>query len=108
MPIRRYRIEAPVEVYRSSKTCLPREVRQVIAAIISPDRSLRSRLEAALEAGGDIESVVIIPEYPGPSDICSLESMNQRLVAFIDFRENPARAIALAGEIQRSCPSVST
>jgi pilus assembly protein CpaE len=78
----------------------------MIAAIITTDASLRARLESSLEATGEIDSVLIIPEYPGPSDIRSLEEAHEKHIAFIDFREDSERAITLAGEINRFCPSV--
>jgi pilus assembly protein CpaE len=78
----------------------------VIAAIISKDISLRARLETALEATIGVDSVLIIPEYPGASEIRSLEKTNEKYVAFIDFRDDVARAIVLADEITRFCPSV--
>ena len=78
----------------------------MIAAIITTDASLRAQLESSLEATGEIDSVLIIPEYPGASDIRSLEEAHEKHIAFIDFREDAGRAITLAGEINRFCPSV--
>jgi len=78
----------------------------MIAAIITTDASLRAQLESSLEATGEIDSVLIIPEYPGASDIRSLEEAHEKHIAFIDFREDAERAITLAGEINRFCPSV--
>jgi pilus assembly protein CpaE len=78
----------------------------MIAAIISKDASMRTRIESALEAKAGIESVLIIPEYPDDSEIRSLEGTGEKYIAFIDFRDNANRALALAGEINRSCPSV--
>jgi pilus assembly protein CpaE len=78
----------------------------MIAAIISPDATLRTQLEAALENAVGVDSVLIIPEFPTSSEICTLEDTHKKYVAFIDFHNNTERAIALAGEINRSCPSV--
>jgi hypothetical protein len=50
---------------------------------------------------------LMIPEYPDTSSIRSLEATEDRLVAFIDFRRAD-RALALAGELNRSCPSVGS
>src|SRR5580698_6364496 len=78
----------------------------MIAVIISNDPSARARLEAALETTVDVDSVMITPQYPGAADMRALEDTRQKYVAFIDFRDDCDRAIALAGEISRSCPSV--
>lgn len=78
----------------------------MIAAIISKDALLRARLESALEATIGVNSVLIITEYPNASQIQSLEDTHENYVAFIDFHDNPERAVMLAGEISRSCPSV--
>jgi pilus assembly protein CpaE len=82
------------------------EAQSMIAAIISKDASLRARLESALEATRDVESVLIIPDYPGDADIRSLEDTNEKYVAFIDFRDASERAMAVASVINRACPSV--
>jgi pilus assembly protein CpaE len=81
-------------------------VRPVIAAIISKNALLRSRIETALEGSADVESVLIIPEYPDVSKIRSLEDTHEKYVAFIDFGDNTERALDLAAEISRFCPSV--
>jgi pilus assembly protein CpaE len=78
----------------------------MIAAIVSKDAALRARLESSLEATGDVDSVLTIPDYPEASEIRSLERTGEKYVAFIDFRDDTERAIALADEINRSCPSV--
>jgi pilus assembly protein CpaE len=78
----------------------------MIAAIISRDAVLRTRLEAALEAVVGVDSVLIIPEIPSSSEICALEDTHKQCIVFIDFQNDTERAIALAGEINRSCPSV--
>jgi pilus assembly protein CpaE len=78
----------------------------MIAVIISVDQAVRTRLENALEGSVGVESVLIVPEFPSSSDICALEDTHKQYVAFIDFRNNTDRAIALAGEIDRSCPSI--
>ena len=78
----------------------------MIVAIISKNASLRSRIETALEGSVDVESVLIIPEYPDASKIRSLEDTAEKYVAFIDFGDNTERALALAAEISRSCRSV--
>jgi pilus assembly protein CpaE len=78
----------------------------MIAAVISKDAALRTRLGAAFEEAVDIDSVLMFPDYPGASDIRSLELTGEKYVAFIDFRDDTGRALALAGEINRSCPSV--
>jgi pilus assembly protein CpaE len=80
----------------------------MIGAIISRDAAMRTRIEAALEVTVDVDSVLMIPEYPGAAEIQSLEDAENKYVAFIDFRDDPVRAIALAGEINRTCPSVGT
>src|SRR5687768_4134763 len=77
----------------------------MIAAIISPDASLRTRIEEALGARADVASVLIISEYPNASDIRLLEDKRETCVAFIDFGEDSNRALAAAGEISRSCLS---
>jgi pilus assembly protein CpaE len=79
----------------------------MIAAVISEDAALRARLETVLKATVNIDSVLMIPEYPDASSIRSLEATEEQLVAFIDFRQSD-RALALAGELNRSCPSVGS
>ncbi len=79
----------------------------MIAAIISADAGLRARLETVLKATVNVDSVLMIPEYPDASSIRSLEATEEQLVAFIDFRRSD-RALALAGELHRSCPSVGS
>jgi pilus assembly protein CpaE len=78
----------------------------VIAATISKDISLRVRLESALEATAGVDSVLLVPEFPSASDIRSLENTREKCIAFLDFRDDVGRAIALADEISRFCPSV--
>ena len=78
----------------------------MIAAIISKDTVLRARLETALEGAAGIDSVLIIPEYPHASEICSLENKNEKCVAFIDFHDNVERAVMLASGISRYCPLI--
>jgi pilus assembly protein CpaE len=80
----------------------------MIAAIISRNGSLRNRIQAALEGSTDIDSVVLIPDYPGASEIRSLETMGDGCVAFVDFSDDPERALAIATEISRFCPSISS
>jgi pilus assembly protein CpaE len=79
----------------------------MIAAVISEDAALRARLETVLKATLNIDSVLMIPEYPDISSIRALEATEEQLVAFIDFRRSD-RALALAGELTRSCPSVGS
>jgi pilus assembly protein CpaE len=79
----------------------------MIAAVISEDAALRARLETVLKATVNVDSVLMIPEYPDASSIRSLEATEEQLVAFIDFRRSD-RALALAGELNRSCPSVGS
>jgi pilus assembly protein CpaE len=88
------------------RTRLSREAQPMIAAIISKDPVLRTRLENALEAAAGVESVLLVPEFPSSSEICALEDTHKKYVVFIDFHNNSERAIAIAGEINRSCPSV--
>jgi pilus assembly protein CpaE len=45
-------------------------------------------------------------DFPGASDIQALEETLEKYVVFLDFHYETNRAIALAGEINRSCPSV--
>src|ERR1035438_7013303 len=80
----------------------------MIAAIISTDAGLRSRLEAALQGVAGVDSVLIIPAFPSTADIRSLEGRPEQYIAFLDCQQNMERAIALAGEINRSCPSINT
>jgi len=77
------------------------------AAVISEDAALRARLEIVLKAMVNIDSVLMIPEYPDASTFRSLEGTREQLVAFIDFRRSD-RALALAGELNRSFPSVGS
>ncbi len=79
----------------------------MIAAVISEDAALRARLETVLKATVNVDSVLMIPEYPDASSIRSLEATEEQLVAFIDFRRSD-RALSLAGELHRSCPSVGS
>jgi pilus assembly protein CpaE len=79
----------------------------MIAAVISEDVALRTRLEAVLKVTVNVDSVLLIPEYPDASSIRSLEATEEQLVAFIDFRRSD-RALALAAELNRSCPSVGS
>jgi pilus assembly protein CpaE len=78
----------------------------MIAAVVTEDAALQSRLTTVLESAGNIDSVLVIPEYPDASRIRSLENTGEKYVAFIDFGGHSERAFALAVEINRSCPSV--
>jgi hypothetical protein len=64
----------------------------------------RTRLEAVLHATVNVDSILVIREYPDASSIRSLEDTDDKYVAFIDFGNHSDRALALAGEIHR-CPS---
>jgi pilus assembly protein CpaE len=77
----------------------------MIAAIISKNAELRTRIETALEAAVGVDSVLIIPEYPSASEIFGSDGAPKQFIAFIDFHETD-RAVALAGEISRYCPTV--
>jgi len=79
----------------------------MIAAVVSEDAALRARLEIVLKATVNVDSVLMIPEYPDASSIRSMEGPEEQLVAFIDFRRSD-RALALAVELNRSCPSVGS
>jgi pilus assembly protein CpaE len=78
----------------------------MIAVIISSDAALRARLEAALEATTNADSMLVTHQYPCAQDMRALQDTNEKYVAFIDFRQDPSRAAALASEINISCPSV--
>lgn len=78
----------------------------MIAAVVTEDAALRFRLAAVLESAVNVDSVLVIPEYPDASSIRSLENSGEKYVAFIDFGGHSERALALAIEINRSCPSV--
>src|SRR5580692_4202278 len=84
------------------------QANEMIAAIISTNAALRARLEAALEGVAGVDSVLIIPTFPGAADIRSLEGAPAQYIAFLDCQPNMERAILLAGEINRSCPSINT
>ncbi len=78
----------------------------MIAAIISKNAELRIRLERALEATVGVESVLIIPEFRSASEMFGSEGAAKQYIAFIDFHNDTDRAVALAGDISRYCPSV--
>jgi len=78
----------------------------MIAAIISKNADVRTRLETALEAATEVESVSVFPEFLSASRIFGAEATRKPCIAFIDFQNNAERAIALAGEISRFCPTV--
>jgi pilus assembly protein CpaE len=80
----------------------------MIAAVISEDAVLRARLEAVLKRTLNVDSVLTIPEYPDAASILTLEDGHEKYVAFIDFRDHSDRALALAGDINRTCPSVGS
>ena len=79
----------------------------MIAAIISPDIKLRERIESGLGDARNLDSVLIIPEYPNITELQFLAETRDTYVVFIDF-SNGNRAVALASEINRRCPLVRT
>jgi len=78
----------------------------MIAIVITEDATLWTRLTAVLELAVNIDSVLVILEYPDASSIRSLENTGEKCVVFIDFGVQSVRALALAVEINRSCPSM--
>jgi DNA-binding NarL/FixJ family response regulator len=78
----------------------------MIAIIISTDPAIRAQIELALEATVDAESVMVSAQYPSAADMRALADTQERYIAFIDFGADFDRAIALASEIDLSCPSI--
>ena len=72
------------------------EAHELIAAAISEDAILQNWIEAALKATVNVDSFLMIPEYPEANSVLTLEDGREQHVAFIDFRDHSYRALGLA------------
>ena len=93
-----------VETQSVSRKCVELGTLPMIAVIISKNAEVRASLEAALEVSAGVDSVMFVPEFSSASAIFDSTHAHQKYIVFIDFQNNTNRAIALAGEIDRTCP----
>lgn len=75
----------------------------MILAVISPDRTVRAEVAAALQGNSEIETLWTLAEYPQPEQLTEIRKATGGCVVFLDFAD-PIRAKAIAAELDRSYP----
>jgi pilus assembly protein CpaE len=80
--------------------------KDVIAIVISPDRSVHRQVEDALSQGGYADTVLAVSEYPDSMNLARLKEYQTGCVLFLDFAD-PVGARRIAEELDRAYPFVS-
>src|SRR5262249_14505735 len=87
-------------------SCRNRMQKDVIAIVISPDRSVHRQVEDALSQGGYADTVLAVSEYPDSMNLARLKEYQTGCVLFLDFAD-PVGARRIAEELDRAYPFVS-